>query len=600
VCTADRIAGLQASLAAGYARALRRRTMADQEQLSKSILSALRASEARFRAVFAGSAVGICVADVSGRFIDVNQAYADMLGYTVDELRARTVDEVLRPGDELDQLRYTQLRRGEVEDIRVEKPTFRKDGTVVWTDVTASLVRDEHGQPRYTVAMIADITERHELQDRLLHQARHDPLTGLANRRLFAERLDAAFRSGRDGRVGMCCIDLDRFKFVNDSHGHAVGDQLLTTVARRLDATAGPGGHLVARMGGDEFVVLVERSSGVAELTSLAELILAALAEPVQVGAHRLHVSASVGVVELPIAATSPSEITKAGDVTLRWAKAEGRGRWALFDADRHAEQSSRYRLGNALASAVESNEFILEYQPLLRLRDDAVSGMEALVRWRHPQLGLVPPERFIGLAEENGLIVPLGRWVLRQACEQAARWDDVFVSVNLAASQVEELDLADEVAGVLADTGLRPALLQLELTESVVMTTEGAPLATLRRIAAMGVRIAIDDFGTGYSNLAYLRSLPVHGLKLAGPFISGLRADAGGSAIDAQIVDNLIRLAHAIGLTVTAEAVETREQAERLRDLGCDLVQGWYVSRAIPSDEVTAFLSAPTALDAH
>jgi EAL domain-containing protein (putative c-di-GMP-specific phosphodiesterase class I) len=335
----------------------------------------------------------------------------------------------------------------------------------------------------------------------------------------------------------------------------------------------------------------------VGQLVDLARETLAVLSEPFHIGPHRLRVSASVGVVEQVAADTTPSEIVRAGDITLQWAKTDGRGRWALFDPARHARQTSQYRLAAAMPAAIENNEFALDYQPLVRLNDGSIQGVEALVRWRHPKLGLLGPEQFIGVAEDTGLIVPLGRWVMREASRRVIQWlrcrpeGNFFVSVNLAVRQAQEPDLADEVAAALAETGVKPDHLQLELTESAVMTTVGQPLENLRRLAAMGVRIAIDDFGTGYSNLAYLRTLPVHGLKLAGSFVKGLREPAPSGHTDEQIVDTLIRLAHAIGLVVTAEAVETDTQVDRLRALGCDLAQGWHLAHPVGADEVAALL---------
>jgi EAL domain-containing protein (putative c-di-GMP-specific phosphodiesterase class I) len=307
--------------------------------------------------------------------------------------------------------------------------------------------------------------------------------------------------------------------------------------------------------------------------------------------------------VEQAAASTAPSEIVKAGDITLQWAKTGGRGRWALFDRERHARQTSQYRLAAAMAAAIENDEFAVDYQPLVGLSDGSIRGVEALVRWRHPTLGRLGPEQFIGVAEETGLIVPLGRWVLQEATRQAVRWlrhrpgGDFFVSVNVAVPQVREPDLAHDVTEVLAATGLNPGHLQLELTESAVMTPAGQPLENLRRLAAMGIRIAIDDFGTGYSNLAYLRTLPVHGLKLAGTFVTGLREPSSSSEPDEQIVDTLIRLAHALGLVVTAEMVETETQAERLRALGCDLAQGRHLGRPIGADEIAALLQNRLAI---
>src|SRR5437763_8580414 len=270
-------------------------------------------------------------------------------------------------------------------------------------------------------------------------------------------------------------------------------------------------------MGGDEFVVLMERSGGTDALVAIAEAALAAVREPVYLRGHEISVSASVGVVERPRRGTSPAELMKAADTTLYWAKADGRNRFALFDAQRHAHEVTRFELAAGLPGALERGEFVVEYQPLVRLADETVVGVEALVRWRHPKLGLLGPDHFVGLAEETGLIVALGRWVLAEACRQAASWPPLLLSVNLAVRQVREPAIVPQIAAVLAETGLPPASLQLELTESAVMGTTGEPLDRLRSLADFGVRIPTADFGTGYPNLAYLRSLPVHGLSLAG-----------------------------------------------------------------------------------
>jgi EAL domain-containing protein (putative c-di-GMP-specific phosphodiesterase class I) len=354
-------------------------------------------------------------------------------------------------------------------------------------------------------------------------------------------------------------------------------------------------------MGGDEFVILVEDSSGTDAAVEVAEAALAAVAEPVKIDSHQpLSVTASIGIVERQVHGTSPTEMMKAADTTLYWAKAEGRGRWALFDPVRGAHQLARAALAAALPGALDRGEFTLEYQPIVGLESGRLRAVEALVRWRHPELGMVPPDRFIGLAEETGMIVRLGRWVLEEACAQGARWHREFpdaqlvVSVNLAVRQANAPGIVEEVVGVLDRTGLPAAQLQLELTESAVMPTAGEPVRSLRGLAATGVRIAIDDFGTGYSNLAYLRRLPIHSLKLAGPFIEGLRSGDlvdSASMADERIVDALVRLAHALGLTVTAEAVETSQQADLLRALDCDTGQGLLFGGATSAEDITARL---------
>ncbi|SCG46658.1 diguanylate cyclase/phosphodiesterase [Micromonospora humi] len=443
-------------------------------------------------------------------------------------------------------------------------------------------------------AMMARAHAERALRDseaRFRHQATHDPLTDLPNRTLFTERLTAAITTPGRGadRVGVCFLDLDRFKVVNDSLGHQVGDSLLVAVAQRLRRALGE--HLVARLGGDEFVILVERTAGTDDAVKVAEAALDAVREPALVDGHELTVSASIGIVERPVSGTSPMELMRAADSTLHWAKAAGGARWSLFDPDRNRRELARYALSAAIPAALDRGEFYLDYQPLTSLRDGRVLGMEALVRWRHPELGVLRPDSFIPLAEETGLIVRLGSWVLAEACREAGTWsttdaDAPFVSVNLAVRQLHRPDLVPEVRGVLGRTGLAPDRLQLEITESTMMSTVVEPVRALRVLGDLGVRVAIDDFGTGYCNLAYLRDLPVNEMKVAGEFVTGLRAPAGdpGGRTDERILASLVSLAHALDLTVTAEGVETAHQAERLRAIGCDAGQGWHFGRPGPA----------------
>ncbi|GAA4562347.1 cyclic Di-GMP phosphodiesterase RmdA [Micromonospora coerulea] len=608
--TRERVAALQGAFSAGFARALRDRTFSQQERIARSawqardaVEQALRDSEARFRAVFTGAAIGIGIAGTDGRVIEVNQSFADMLGYTVDELRAINVASLFYADDAAGMWElYQELIEGKHDSARVEKRYLRKDGTIVWTDLAVSLIRYDDGRPRFTVAMIEDITERYELQQRLRFQALHDPLTGLPNRTLFFETLGRVFdTAGEEQRVGVCFLDLDGFKAINDSLGHDLGDQLLVVISRRLADCVSGRGHLVARMGGDEFVILVDSGGGIDDAVEVAELALAAVSAPVKVGDQQLAVSASIGIVECPAAETSVSELMKAADTTLYWAKAEGRGRWAVYDPERSAADIARSALAAGLPAALDRGEFVLHYQPIVSLLDGTMLAVEALVRWQHPELGLIGPDRFIGLAEETGLIVQLGAWVLRQACRDAEGWRRAYpdarlvVSVNLAARQADDPAIVDTVAEALTRTGLPAELLQLELTESAVMGTAGEPLRSLHQLAELGVRLAIDDFGTGYSNLAYLRRLPIHCLKLAGPFVEGIRADGADAAADhrdERIVDALVRLAHALELWVTAEAVETEEQAERLRALRCDTGQGRWFGAPVPAPQIRARLA--------
>ncbi|MEG3634919.1 putative bifunctional diguanylate cyclase/phosphodiesterase [Micromonospora palythoicola] len=607
----ERLAVMRGALAAGFARALRERTFVQQEGIARAMWqarddaeAALRDSEARFRAVFDGAAIGIGIAGVDGTIIDVNHAFADMLGYPVEELRQLNVASLFHTDDAAGMWElYQELIEGKHDAARVQKRYYRKDGSAVWTDLAVSLIRHDDGRPRFTVAVVEDITERYELQQRLRFQALHDPLTGLPNRTLFFDTLAGLVEQpDAPGRVGVCFLDLDGFKAINDSLGHALGDRLLVMIARRLADCVADQGYLVARMGGDEFVILVDGVTAVQDVIAVAESALAAVAAPVHVGDQQLAVSASIGIVDSAVAGTSVVELMKAADATLYWAKAEGRDRWAVYDPERSARDTARSALAAGLPLALDRGEFVLHYQPIVSLLDGRMLAVEALVRWQHPELGLIGPDRFIGLAEETGLIVRLGEWVLRQACRDAQRWHTDFpdaglvVSVNLAARQADRPAIVDTVADALASTGLPAELLQLELTESAVMGSAGEPLRTLHRLAALGVRLAVDDFGTGYSNLAYLRRLPITCLKLAGPFVEGIRGTEPDDADhrDERIVDALVRLAHALELWVTAEAVETEVQAERLRALRCDTAQGRLFGPPGPAESIVARLGDP------
>jgi diguanylate cyclase (GGDEF)-like protein len=428
---------------------------------------------------------------------------------------------------------------------------------------------------------------------RFRYAALHDPLTGLANRALFTDRLAEIFASvGSPERVAVCFIDLDAFKAVNDSLGHRIGDQLLIQVGERLSQLVAELGHLVARLGGDEFVVLVEGTTGSEDAIKVADLVLAVLGEPFLIDGRHLRVTASIGIVERAVAETDPTDVMRAADITLHWAKADGKARWAVFDSERNAREVARYTLAAEMPAALERGEFALVYQPIVDIADGRLLGVEALARWHHPRLRTLAPDRFIDLAEESGLIVKLGIRLLEQACRQAVRWRALgdappYVSVNLAVRQIITPGLVADIAAVLDHTGLPPASLQLEITESAVMGNDATTLTTLHDLADLGVRLAIDDFGTGYSNLVYLRSLPVHALKLAGQFLRDLRTPT-----DEAMLQILVTLGQTMDLTVTAEGVETEEQVQLLRRLHCDTGQGWHFGRPAPAEQITHLIA--------
>ncbi|GLI01257.1 putative bifunctional diguanylate cyclase/phosphodiesterase [Phytohabitans aurantiacus] len=425
-----------------------------------------------------------------------------------------------------------------------------------------------------------------ESESRFRYAALHDALTTLPNRTFFARALEHACSDPRRGvRLGVCFLGLDRFQAVNDSLGHQVGDHLLHEVGARLATLAANPSRLVARLGGDEFAILIEETTCTDDAVKVADKALALLADPVLVDGHALRVSASAGVVERPVEGSDPADLMRAADLTLHWAKADGKGAWAVFDPARNAADVARYRLSADMPGALDRGEFTPFYQPLVDIADGTVMGVEALARWRHPRLGLLEAGHFIGLAENTGLIVHLGRHLLAQACRDATRWPDhTFVSVNLAVRQIRQPGLAAQVAAILDDTGLPAGRLQLEITEDAVMDIDDDSVDTLRALADLGVQIAIDDFGTGYSNLAYLCDLPVHGLKLAGRFLKGRRPRGEVDPTREAILSTLVTLGHKLGLSVTAEGVETPAQARRLRAIGCDLGQGWLWGRPVPT----------------
>jgi len=602
-----RLAAVAGAVAEGFTEALQARTLTEQEHMQRAALAAVRAAEegrrateARFRAVFAEAAVGIGLIDPTGRVIDVNAAMADMLGYPREQMGGRPVAELVGPNPNPQTFGlYQKLLGGARDHFRTETTRVRPDGRTVHLDLSMSMVRDDEGGPRFVIGVAVDITERRQLADRLWHEARHDALTGLPNRTLFFERLgDLLAAAGPTDRVGVCYLDLDGFKSVNDSLGHAVGDRLLAAVGERLNAAVAGGACLLARLGGDEFVVLTDRCAQPQDVLRPAEAVLAALAAPFHIDGSEFTVSASIGVVDTAAAGTDPGHLMRAADIALYRAKAEGKGRWARHDPHRHALEVTRHTLATCLPKALACGQFFLEYQPMVALADGGLRGVEALVRWRHPQLGLLPPDQFITIAEETGHIAALGRWVLTEACAQAHRWHTefgelpIYLSVNLAVGQLHQPSLVEEILAILDATGLPAHLLQVELTESAVLGDTHGPLNALHALAAAGVRLAIDDFGTGYSNLAHLRQIPAHELKVAGSFLQPPPQAATTEPGHDKILAAIIALAHSLNLTVTAEGVETRAQADRLHALHCDTAQGWFFAHPSPPEHISRLIA--------
>ncbi|MDC0766689.1 putative bifunctional diguanylate cyclase/phosphodiesterase [Streptomyces sp. HD] len=592
---------LQHAMAAGFAQALRERTLAEQEAISAAALKAqgvvaqaLHATEARFRAVFEGAAIGIGIADLAGNVLQVNGALLRMFGVSEQTMHGRNVMQWTHPEDAPQTWKlYDELVRGEREHYHLEKAFYRPDGTVLWTNLTVSLLRDADGDPQYQLALMEDTTERRLLNLRLRYEATHDALTGLPNRTFFFERLEKALGAGEGQRFGLCYLDLDGFKTVNDSLGHAAGDRLLVEVADRLQSCATAPGEMVARLGGDEFVALTTGPDTEREVDELAARIMNVLIAPISIDGRELTVRGSIGIVEGPAGERSPAEVLRSADITMYRAKSAGGNRFELADPEADARAITRHGLTTALPAALERGEFFIEYQPLVHLGDGSVRGAEALVRWLHPQHGVLGPDRFIPLAEHTGLIVPLGRWVLEQSVRQAREWrerrDDagpLRINVNLSPCQLTHPGLVQDTVDILERAGVQPDSLCLEVTESALIGADDDLLKPLRRLAEMGVDIALDDFGTGYSNLANLRRLPVSILKLDRSFTQSMQ-QFPADPVDLKIVEGIVSLAHSLSLAVTVEGVETGAQAEQLRILGCDTAQGWYYARPGPPDRL-------------
>jgi diguanylate cyclase (GGDEF)-like protein len=434
---------------------------------------------------------------------------------------------------------------------------------------------------------------------RLAHQALHDPLTGLPNRALLAEHLQAALaRATRHQEpVVLLYLDLDDFKVVNDTLGHHAGDQLLVAVAGRLHACLRPG-DTPARMGGDEFTVLLADIASPHEVIGIAERLREQLRAPFALDGHRVVVNASIGITDSTTGGTSADELLRSADLAMYEAKRQGKGRHAVFAPAMDQRAQERLELEADLRAALEHEEFQLHYQPILDLDTGAIIQLEALVRWQHPRRGLLPPAQFIPLAEQIGLIVPLGAWILAQACRQAAAWQHrhhrqppVAVSVNLSARELHQPDLAARIAQTLAETGLDPERLHLEITESSMVDNPDVAIATLQALRDLGVHLAVDDFGTGFATLSSLKHLPADCLKIDRSFVDGLGQDAQ----DTAIVHAVIAFAKMLGLRITGEGIETPQQFEQLRALGCDYGQGYYFAKPLPSTGIDALLADGT-----
>jgi diguanylate cyclase (GGDEF)-like protein/PAS domain S-box-containing protein len=549
------------------------------------------AAETRFEIGFEQAGIGAVILDLEGVPIRVNPAVCSLLGRRGELLVGRSWSEYTLPGempgwDGL--LARTAAGHDTYED---ERRYTRPDGTIVWASIHVTLVRDESASPQYFLAQLQDITDRKAMEQELVHQALHDTLTRLPNRALLTDRLvhglDGARR--RRSQVGVIFLDLDRFKTINDFYGHICGDELLIGVAERIANVIRPG-DTVARNGGDEFVVVCDDSSAL-ETEQIARRVLQQLAKPFSIRNQDMTITASLGIAVSDADAT-PESLLRDSDTAMYRAKERGRGCVELFDEALRTKIEQRQATESALRSAIEREELTVVYQPVIDLTTGAMVSAEALVRWKHPDRGLILPDEFIPLAEETGLIVPIGAWVLEQACRQLALWQQTVpsmsVAVNLSVRQTAAPEISDVIQGVLRRTGVRPASLCLELTESIFMEDVVYFEKMLATLKALGVKLSIDDFGTGYSSLSYLKRFPVDAVKVDRTFVDGLGSEPHDSALVAAIV----AMAAALDLEVTAEGVESQDQLAQLRKLGCQRAQGFYLARPMPPGDLNKLIA--------
>lgn len=533
---------------------------------------------------------GIVIADCYGVIEYVNPRYSRITGYGLQEAIGQITD--LINNQELTD--GSQLTLQEAMQLGSSWETFmsshRKNGESFWQQVTASPILDDDGALTHIVLNIDDISERIETQEQMEKLAFYDPLTGLENRRLFKDRLEQSLKHIRRTRkmLGLLFLDLDQFKRINDTLGHDVGDELLCTVAARLKQCVREE-DIVARLGGDEFTLLLSDINQSEDAALVARKILAALTEPIQLSTQKVTVSASIGITIAPEDSMNASVLMRNADLAMYQAKEQGRDNFQFFTDDMNIESLARMALENDLRSAINNNELVVFFQPQINMLTQEVCGYEALVRWQHEQAEMISPERFIPVAEETGLIMPLGEQVLRQACQHMKVILDSHiqhgqtVAVNLSARQFRDMNLINQVHSILEETGLPPQHLELEITESMLMGNMEQAIGTLQALKRLGVTVTIDDFGTGYSSLNYLTRLPVDKLKVDRSFIANLPDNPEHIAIATAI----IAMAQRLGLQVVAEGVETEQQARFLRQHQCFLVQGYLFAEPVPAESI-------------
>ncbi|WP_144460790.1 sensor domain-containing protein [Siminovitchia fortis] len=552
----------------------------------KEMEEEIRRSEERYRLITENSSDLISTLDAGGCFQYISPSHESLLGYSLEDMKSGTIFDLIHEADrnelkeEIEQLWEKKKIASQLE-FRLKTSS----GKYIYAEAKMNSILNEMGHVRKVMLVTRDITERKKSEQKIYHLAFHDTLTDLPNRRLFMNELQKTIaKAKKSSKVAAMFIDLDRFKYVNDSWGHDTGDYILMEAAHRIKQSL-RSTDFVARLGGDEFTVLLGNVENEADVESLAERIQKGFKEPVHIPGKEIFLSCSIGIAIYPDHGKNADELLKRADTALYAVKERGRSGYALFNADMEEKSLERILLEIELRKAVELEQFYLDYQPKLDFSKGTLIGMEALVRWHHPDLGRIPPNKFIPIAEETGLIIPIGEWVLREACKQNRKWQEmgfppVSVSVNVSVRQLEQADMLRQVIEVLNETGLDPKWLELEVTESVFADLENAA-AILEDIRGFGVQISVDDFGTGYSTFSYVKQLPVDTIKIDSSFIRDIHKNVESKAI----VNAILTLAETLDINVIAEGVETSEQLELLNSGGCIQGQGYLFSKPVSNE---------------
>lgn len=571
--------------------------MATKFEEQKQVSSSLQQSEDKFRRAFDHAAIGMAIVSITGDILKTNRAFDQLIGFSDADIVSTNFESLLPDYETASYRReITKLFYGAAEFVQIEQKLMRANGDLAWVQWTASMIPAAGNDGPQYIFQFQDITDKKRAERRLAFDALHDALTGLPNRTLFLERLQVAFRHAQratDVGFAVCYLDFDRFKLVNDSFGHSIGDRLLVEVANRLRSLV-PNGDTIARLGGDEFAILIENISDVEEAVLTSEAIRNEMARPIDLDDCRIQSTVSIGIAPWSRNYDQPEMILRDADTALSEAKHAGRDRCEIFSTEMREAAVRFLENDTDLRGAAERGEFRAFYQPIVDLQTCRLAGFEALIRWEHPTRGLVSPGEFIHIAEETGLIFPIGEWMLRQTCQQLAAWQQAYpdanklwIAVNVSAKQFMHADVENLVSRLIDETGVRADSLKLELTESAMAENLSHIASVMVRLKRLGIKLSIDDFGTGYSSLSNLHLLPLDTLKIDRSFVNHMTA----SSENREIIKTVASLASSLNLDIVAEGVETEDQLLQLRDLGCDFGQGFYFAPPLDAPAAEALI---------